>query len=125
MNGGSAVAQAESASERHQRLVDELEEAVKEAQLAEHANWNFPGPGNEALLEIAKKGGMLVSENREATRALAADLLGELSRSRLTGAALQELAQSRWGVSEETRMAAKTAASRIAQRIAAPHGGAP
>ena len=64
---------------------------------------------------------MLVSENREATRALAAELLGELSRSRQTGAALHELANSRWGLSEETRMAA---ADRREAHRAAPRCGA-
>jgi serine/threonine protein kinase len=87
-----------------------------------------PERGEPLALDIAKKGGVLVSENREATRALAAELLGELSRSRQTGAALHELANSRWGLSEETRMAASTAAKRIGQRLAAapaaPGGGA-
>jgi hypothetical protein len=79
-----------------------------------------PERGEPLALDLAKKGGVLVSENREATRALAAELLGELSRSRQTGAALHELANSRWGLSEETRMAASTAAKRIGQRLAAP-----
>lgn len=84
-----------------------------------------PERGEPLALDLAKKGGVLVSENREATRALAAELLGELSRSRQTGAALHELAQSRWGLSEETRTAAATAAKRIGQRLAAPpQGGA-
>ena len=87
-----------------------------------------PERGEPLALDIAKKGGVLVSENREATRALAAELLGELSRSRQTGAALHELANSRWGLSEETRMAAAAAAKRIGQRLAAspaaPGGGA-
>ena len=84
-----------------------------------------PERGETLALELAKKGGVLVSENREATRALAAELLGELSRSRQTGAALHELAQSRWGLSEETRMAAAAAAKRIGQRLAGlPQGGA-
>ena len=83
-----------------------------------------PERGEPLALELAKKGGVLVSENREATRALAAELLGELSRSRQTGAALHELANSRWGLSEETRMAAAAAAKRIGQRLAGA-GGAP
>jgi serine/threonine protein kinase len=83
-----------------------------------------PERGEPLALELAKKGGVLVSENREATRALAADLLGELSRSRQTGAALHELANSRWGLSEETRMAAAAAAKRIGQRLAGAGGGA-
>ncbi|MBS2014701.1 MAG: serine/threonine protein kinase [Deltaproteobacteria bacterium] len=83
-----------------------------------------PERGEPLALELAKKGGVLVSENREATRALAAELLGEFSRSRATGAALHELAQSRWGLSEETRMAASNAAKRIGQRLASTQGGA-
>ncbi len=84
-----------------------------------------PERGEPLALELAKKGGVLVSENREATRALAAELLGELSRSRQIGAALHELANSRWGLSEETRMAAAAAAKRIGQRLAGAAGGAP
>jgi hypothetical protein len=85
-----------------------------------------PDRGEPLALELAKKGGVLVSENREATRALAAELLGELSRSRQTGAQLHELSQSRWGLSEETRMAAANAAKRIGQRLAAlAQGGQP
>jgi hypothetical protein len=76
-----------------------------------------PERGEPLALDLAKKGGVLVSENREATRTLAAELLGEFSRSRQVGAALNELAQARWGVSEETRVAAANAANRIAQRL--------
>jgi serine/threonine protein kinase len=84
-----------------------------------------PERGEPLALELAKKGGVIVSENREATRAVAAELLGELSRSRQVGAQLHELAQARWGVSEETRMAAANAAKRIGQRLAqAAQGGA-
>jgi serine/threonine protein kinase len=82
-----------------------------------------PERGEPLALDLAKKGGVLVSEGREATRALVADLLGELSRSSQTGAALHELAQSRWGVSDETRAAAAAASQRIAQRVASVHGG--
>jgi len=82
-----------------------------------------PDRGEPLALELAKKGGVLVSENREATRALAAELLGEFSRSRQTGAALHELAQARWGLSEETRLAAANAAKRIAQRLGGGPGG--
>ncbi|HSO36607.1 MAG TPA: hypothetical protein VLT33_28975, partial [Labilithrix sp.] len=83
-----------------------------------------PDRGEPLALEIAKKGGVLVSENREATRLLAVELLGELSRSRQMGAALHELSQSRWGISEETRTAAANAAKRIGQRLSlSPPGG--
>ena len=79
-----------------------------------------PERGEPLALEIAKKGGVLVTENREMTRAQAADLLGELSRSRATGTALHDLSQSRWGVSEETKLAAANASRRIAGRLAGP-----
>jgi hypothetical protein len=76
-----------------------------------------PERGEPILLDLAKKGGVLTSEEREATRAMAADLLGELSRSRQTAMALQEIANARWGVSEETKLAAANAAKRIGQRL--------
>ena len=84
-----------------------------------------PERGEPLALELAKKGGVLVSENREATRALAAEMLGEVSRSRQVAAALNELAQSRWGVSDETKLAASNASRLIGQRAAQPQGGAP
>ena len=83
-----------------------------------------PDRGEPVLLDLAKKGGVLTSEEREATRAMAAELLGELSRSRQTAMALQEIAGARWGVSEETRMAASNAAKRIGLRLAQPQGSA-
>jgi hypothetical protein len=83
-----------------------------------------PERGEPVLVDLAKKGGVLTSEEREATRALAAELLGELSRSRPTAMALQEIANARWGVSEETRMAAANAAKRIGIRLAQPQGSA-
>ena len=81
-----------------------------------------PERGEPVLLELAKKGGVLSSEEREATRAMAAELLGELSRTRATAMALQEIASARWGVSDETRMAAANAAKRIGLRLAQPQG---
>jgi serine/threonine protein kinase len=83
-----------------------------------------PDRGEPILVDLAKKGGVLTSEEREATRAMAAELLGELSRSRPTAMALQEIASARWGVSEETRMAAANAAKRIGLRLAQPQGSA-
>jgi serine/threonine protein kinase len=83
-----------------------------------------PDRGEPVLLDLAKKGSVLTSEGRETTRATAAELLGELSRSRATAMALQEIANARWGVSEETRMAAANAAKRIGQRLALPQGSA-
>ena len=83
-----------------------------------------PERGEPILLDVAKKGGVLTSDEREATRAMAAELLGELSRSRPTAMALQEIANARWGVSDETRMAAANAAKRIGLRLAQPQGSA-
>jgi HEAT repeat protein len=80
--------------------------------------------GEPVLVEVVKKGGVLTSEEREATRAMAAELLGDLSRSRPTAMALTEIANARWGVTEETRMAAANAAKRIGQRLAQPEGSA-
>jgi hypothetical protein len=83
-----------------------------------------PDRGEPILVDLAKKGGVLTSEGREATRAMAAELLGDLSRSRATALALQEIASARWGVSEETRTAATNAAKRIGMRLAQPSGSA-
>lgn len=86
-----------------------------------------PERGEPLALDLAKKGGVLMSESREHTRALACELLGELSRSRAVGQSLNELTQGRWGVSDETRAAAAAAAKRIAQRLEQQPGpqGAP
>mgnify|MGYP000735831713 CR=1 FL=1 len=89
---------------------------------AAHATFRARNNPRRAL-ELAKRGGVLVTGNREATRALAAELLGDHSQSRQTRTALAELAQSRWGVSEETRMAAASAAKRIGERLLASGGG--
>jgi hypothetical protein len=80
-----------------------------------------PEDGEALALELAKKGGLLRSDAREASRVTAAHVLGEISRSAATAGQLAALAQSRWGVSDELRDAARTAADRIGQRIA---GGA-
>jgi hypothetical protein len=82
-----------------------------------------PERGEPILLDLVKKGGVITNEEREATRSMAAELLGELSRSRPTAMALQEIANSRWGVSEETRSAAGDAARRIGQRLSQSQGG--
>ena len=83
-----------------------------------------PDRGEPLLLDVVKKGGVLTSEEREATRSMAAELLGDLSRQRATAMALQEIANARWGVSEETRNAAASAAKRIGLRMAQPQGAA-
>jgi hypothetical protein len=84
-----------------------------------------PERGEPMAIDLAKKGGVFVSEGREATRIAAIDVLGELSRSPAMVTALKEIGQSRWGTAEETRTAANDAAGRIQQRIGgAGEGGA-
>ncbi|MCL2723577.1 MAG: serine/threonine protein kinase [Polyangiaceae bacterium] len=82
-----------------------------------------PERGEPLVLDLAKKGGVLVNESREATRTLAASLLGDLSLSQKVASALEDLAHSRWGTSDETRAAASDAAKRIAQRLSVPQRG--
>ncbi len=77
-----------------------------------------PDRGEPMALEIAKKGGVFVSESREGTRVVAADVLGELSRTASVASGLRELSLSRWGTSDETRAAAARAADQISARIA-------
>jgi hypothetical protein len=74
--------------------------------------------GEVVLLELLKKGGVFVSQTREASRISAAEVLGELSVSPMVAEALREVAQSRWGTSEETRVAANAAAAAIGARLA-------
>ena len=84
-----------------------------------------PERGEPLALDMARKGGVFVSEGREATRIAAIDALGELSRSPAVVAALREIAASRWGTAEETRKAANEAANQVEQRLTgAPEGGA-
>ncbi|MBL8609454.1 MAG: serine/threonine protein kinase [Myxococcales bacterium] len=80
-----------------------------------------PERGEPVALDIAKKGGVLVSEEREVTRTIAADVLGDISRSVGAASALAELAQSRWGVSDETRAAASAASKKIMARLEGGH----
>ena len=81
-----------------------------------------PERGEPIILELVKKGGVLASESRESTRAIACDVLGDYSRSRAAIAALNEVFASRWGTAEETRHAATAALAKIAARI---EGGTP
>ncbi len=76
-----------------------------------------PERGEPIVLDIVKKGGMLVSEEKEVTRAIAAEVLGDLSQSRGVAGALTEVAQARWGVSEETKAASANAAKKIVSRV--------
>lgn len=115
----STVARIINGKTFHDLGSDERRELIRASVLLS------PERGETLALELAKKGGVLATGSREATRAIAAELLGELSWSRQTAAALQEIAQSRWGISEDTRQAAVVAAGRIAQRLVAlSHGGA-
>jgi hypothetical protein len=84
-----------------------------------------PDRGEPIALELAKKGGVFMSDAREATRVAAAEALGELSRSPQVASALREVAQARWGTSDETRSAAQAAADLITQRLAGGGSGAP
>jgi len=71
--------------------------------------------GEQLLLEVVKKGGVF-SGGRDGTRALAAEVLGEHSRSAETASVLRELGQARWGANEEARDSAQRAAVRIEAR---------
>lgn len=82
-----------------------------------------PERGEPVLLECGEEGRRaLTSEEREATRAMAAELLGDLSRSRPTAMALPGIANARWGVSEETPHGRRERRQRIGQRLAQPQG---
>jgi hypothetical protein len=76
-----------------------------------------PDRGEPMALELAKKGGVFVSESREATRVAAVEALGAISRSPAVSTALREIAQARWGTSDETRAAAGKAADAITARL--------
>jgi serine/threonine protein kinase len=95
-----------------ERGTDERRELLKAALLLS------PEQGEPVLLDFLKKGGVLSSEDRESTRTMAAAILGEFSRSRATALSLQEISTARWGVSEETKLAASHAAARIGERLA-------
>jgi hypothetical protein len=69
------------------------------------------------VLELAKKGGVLLSGEREATRTVAIEVLGELSRSHAVAQALDDLTHSRWGTSEDIRSSASQAARSIQARL--------
>ena len=73
--------------------------------------------GEPMAVELVKKGGVFTSEDRETSRALAAEALGECSRSPATAATLREVSQTRWGTGDETRAAAAAAAKKIAARL--------
>ncbi len=117
-NAWPTVARIINAKNFNELALDERRELLRACVLLS------PERGEPVLLDLAKKGGVLTSEEREATRAMAAELLGDLSRSRQTAMALSEIANARWGVSEETRMAAANAAKRIGARVAQPQGSA-
>jgi hypothetical protein len=118
-NGWAAVARMPKAADFNERGQDERTETFRALIVLS------PERGEPIALDMARKGGVFVSEGREATRIAAIDVLGELSRSPAIVTALREIAQSRWGTAEETRAAATEAADRIQQRMTgAPEGGA-
>jgi hypothetical protein len=84
-----------------------------------------PDRGEPIALELAKRGGVFVSESREATRIAAAEALGAVSRSPAVAAELREIAQARWGTSDQTRSAAATAAGLITKRFDGRGSGRP
>jgi hypothetical protein len=110
-NAWAAVARLPKAADFNERGQDERTETFRALILLS------PERGEPIALDMAKKGGVFVSEGREATRIAAIDVLGELSRSPAMVASLREIAQSRWGTAEETRAAANEAANRIQQRL--------
>jgi hypothetical protein len=114
-NGWPVVARVVKAPDFNERGQDERLEAFRALVVLS------PERGEPMAIELAKKGGVFVSEGREATRIAAIDALGELSRSPGVVTALREIAQARWGTAEETRAAANEAANRVAERL----GGVP
>ena len=118
-NGWAAVARIPKAADFNERGQDERTETFRALILLS------PERGEPVALDMARKGGVFVSEGREATRIAAIDVLGELSRAPAVVTALREIAQSRWGTAEETRTAANEAIARIQQRLGLPaEGGA-
>jgi serine/threonine protein kinase len=75
-----------------------------------------PEHGEPLLLELLKKGGVFRSDAREASRAIAAEVLGDLSRSNDATMALQEIASSRWGSSDDVRDAARSSLEKRGRR---------
>jgi hypothetical protein len=117
-NAWAAVARMLKQTDFNERGQDERTETFRALVLL------APERGEPLALDMARKGGVFVSEGREATRIAAIDVLGELSRSPTVVAALREIAASRWGTAEETRTAANEAANRIQERMSgAPDGG--
>ena len=107
--------------------VDERRELLRALVLLQPA-------GEPLVLEIAKKGGVLLSEEKEATRLAAIETLGEYSRNPAVATALREVSTTRWGTSEDVRAVAAECARRVNQRIEgggarmssdAPAGGYP
>ena len=74
-------------------------------------------PGEGMILELAKKGGVLLSEEKEATRLAAIETLGEFSRNPVMASALKDLSTTRWGTSEDVRNQAAASSKDIAGRV--------
>jgi serine/threonine protein kinase len=90
--------------------VDERRELLRALVLLQPA-------GEPLVLEIAKKGGVLLSEEKEATRLAAMETLGEYSRNPAVATVLREVSTTRWGTSEDARAVAAECARRVTQRI--------
>jgi eukaryotic-like serine/threonine-protein kinase len=106
-----AIARQVRAATFHDVAPDERTELLRTAIIL------APEHGEPMVLELVKKGGVFTSQSREASRTIAAQVLGELATDPATVENLRELAQARWGVSEETRGAASAAASQIHARM--------
>ncbi len=77
-----------------------------------------PDRGEALALEIAKKGGLFSNESREASRVAAIDALGAASSSSRVAQELNQIAQSRWATSDDTRSRASAAAAQVEARVA-------
>ena len=82
-----------------------------------------PDRGEALALEVAKKGGLFTNESREVSRVAAIDALGAASSSRSVAQALNQIAQSRWATSDDTRSRAAAAAAQVEARAGSAGGG--
>jgi hypothetical protein len=75
-----------------------------------------PEHGEPVVVEILRRGGMMATGSREASRVLAARALGEAGRTIASHDALRHVEAARVGVSEALRRAAAEAARAVARR---------
>jgi serine/threonine protein kinase len=76
-----------------------------------------PGRGEPLVVEIAKKGNLVPSEERDGFRIASCQALGELSSSRATLMSMNEVSQTRWGTALEVRDAAAAAVRMMTERL--------